>query len=328
MSDTTTTTAQVPPAPSTSPYADYYDRTMLVRAVSNFVHTRWAQVRDIPQNMGQTIKFRRYGNLTAATTALTEGVTPAGSQLSITDVVATPLQYGDFVTITDKLSFTTLDPLLTETAEILADQASDTLDQLTRDVMLAGTTVQYASTATQRTDITAAMKLNATEIREAVLTLQEAKAKVITRVISASDMYNTTPVAAAYMAIISPRTYRDLKSDTAFIPVRAYPNQSDIMEGEVGSVDEVRLIMSQNAKVFTAGGSGSVDVHGTIVFGRDYYGVTRVSGQALKNIIKPLGSAGSSDPLDQRSTSGWKATFVAKRLNETFAVRIEHGVTA
>jgi len=321
-------TGNIPAAPSVSPYADFYDRNLLVRAVSNFVHTMWAQVRDLPKNAGQTIKFRRYGNLSAATTALTEGITPAGSDLSITDVVATPLQYGDFLVLTDKLLFTTLDPVLTEAGEILGDQAGDTLDQLTRDVMVAGSTVQYASTATQRTEITAAMKLTAAEVREAVMTLQENKAKPIMRMIDPNDSYGTVALGACFVGIIHPRTLRDLKADTAFIPVQKYPNQSDVMNGEKGAVDEVRFVMTPNAKVFTGGGDSSADVYATMILARDFYGISRVAGEALRNIIKPLGSAGTSDPLEQRATSGWKATFVAKRLNEAFAVRIEHGVSA
>ena len=318
-----TTTAEITKAVDV-----WYNPVLLVRAVPAFVHGRWAQVRDIPANSGEVIKFRRYGNLTAATTALTEGVTPDGSQLSITDVTATPAQYGDFVTLTDKLQFTTLDPLMTETAEILGDQAGDTLDQLARDVMLAGTTVQYASTAAARTDITASMKLTAAEVREAVRTLQTNNAKPITDMVDPTDSYNTTPIGRCYIGIISPKTLYDLKSDSAFVPVQKYPSQANVMEDEQGAVDDVRFVLATNAKVYTGGGSGSVDVHGTLIMGKNFYGTTRISGQALKNIIKPLGSAGTSDPLDQRSTSGWKATFVAVRLNETYAVRIEHGVTA
>lgn len=328
MADVTTNTTNVPPAPSTSPYADYYDRTMLVRAVASFVHTRWAQVRDIPKNAGQTIKFRRYGNLTAATTALTEGVTPAGSALSITDVVATPLQYGDFVTLTDKLSFTTLDPILTETAEILGDQAGDTLDQLTRDVMVAGTVVQYASTATATGDITASMTLNATEVQEAVMTLQIANCKPIQRMIDPNNSYNTTPLGACYIGIVHPKTLRDLKNATGWVPVQKYPSQADVMQDEKGAIDDVRFIVSTNAKYLGTVGSSSAPVYASIIFGRDYYGISRVSGEAMKNIVKSLGSAGTADPLEQRATSGWKATFVAKRLQENNCVRIEHGVTA
>lgn len=304
----------------------FYDSNLLVRAVSNFVHTMWAQVRDLPRNSGEGVKFRRYGNLTAATTALTEGITPAGSDLSVTDITATPLQYGDFLVLTDKLQFETLDPILTEAGEILGDQAGDTLDQLTRDVMVAGSTVQYASTATQRTEVSTAMVLNASEIREAVMTLQENKAKPIKSMISPTDAYNTVPLGDCFVGIIHPRTLKNLKSDSAFTPVHKYPNQSDVMAGEKGAVDEVRFVMTPNAKVFTGAGYSSADVYATMIIGRDFYGITRVVGEAMRNIIKPLGSAGTSDPLDQRATTGWKATFVAKRLNESFAVRIEHGV--
>src|SRR5690349_17562080 len=123
-----------------------YQRTLLMRAVSNFIYTKWAQVRDIGRGAGTNqVRFRRYGNLTAATTALTEGVTPSGSQLSVTNVVASTSQYGDYVTMTDKLTMETQDPILTETAEILGDQAADTFDQITRDVLVAGTSVFYAN---------------------------------------------------------------------------------------------------------------------------------------------------------------------------------------
>lgn len=323
-----TTTSVVTPAPSTSPYADFYDRVMLTRAVANFVHQKWAQVRDIPMNAGQTIKFRKYTNLTAATTALTEGTTPAGSVLAITDIVAVPLQYGDFVTMSDKVKFTTLDPLLTETAELLGDQAGDTLDQLTRDVLAAGTTIQYASTAGSEGAITASMVMSAAEAREAVRTLQTNNAKPIMRMVNPTDAYGTTPLNACYIGIIHPKTLYDLKSDSAFVPVQKYPNQSDVMEGEVGAIDEVRFVMSTNAKYAGTVGSTAAPVYKTIIFGRDFYGITRISGEALKNIVKPLGSSGTADPLDQRATSGWKATFVAKILNQDFGVVIEHGVTA
>lgn len=308
---------------------EFYSRVLLYRAVPLFLHTKFAQVRDIPRNGGtNVIKFRRYGNLSAATTALSEGVTPTGSQLSITDVSATVQQYGDFVTLTDRVSYESKDPILTETAEILGDQAGDTLDQLCRDVLAAGTVVDYESTAAARGDITAAMKLTSTTIRLAVRTLKNAKARKVTRMINASTGIATEPVNAAYIGIVHPNTTYDLKSDSAFVPVEKYASTMNVMEGEVGKVDEVRFIETTNAKVFTGAGNGGVDVYATIIMGMDAYGITRISGESLKNIVKPLGSAGTADPLDQRTTSGWKSTFVAKILNDAFMVRIEHGVTA
>jgi len=304
----------------------FYDRRLLMKAVPLFVHTRWAQVRDIPRNNTLAIKFRRYTLLTAATTALSEGTTPSGSQLSITDVTATVAEYGDFVTLTDLLVLTTLDPVLTETAELLGVQAGDTLDQLTRDVIVAGTTVQYASTATARTGVTSVMLITKAEVEEAVRTLKTNNAKKITSQIDAGTGFNTDPVPACYVAIVHPRTTFDLKSVSGFVRVEEY-GQKTAMEGEIGALDEVRFIETTNAKVFTAGGSGGIDVYGTMIIGAEAYGITRISGNAMRNIIKPLGSAGSADPLDQRQTSGWKATFVAKILNENFMLRLEHAAS-
>lgn len=318
MADTTTTEVS-------AAVNNFYDRSLLKAARPLLVHLKWGQVRDLPRNNSSVIKFRRYSLLTAATTALSEGVTPSGSQLSVTDVSATVAQYGDYVTLTDFLQFTTLDPILTETADILGQQAGNTLDQIARDVMVAGTTVQYASTATTTNTVSSTMKITRDEIRQAVRTLQGNDAKKLTRMVNPATGFNTSPVNAAYIGIISHNTLYDLKNETGWIPVEEYSNPSSAMEGEVGAMDDVRFVMTTNASTTT----GSLTtVHRTLILASDYYGVSRISGEAMKNIIKPLGSAGSADPLDQRSTSGWKATFVTKRLNENFCVRIEHAVSS
>ena len=307
---------------------EFYDRTLLFRAVALFVHTKFGQVRDIPRNGGtNTIKFRRYGNLSAATTALSEGVTPTGSQLSVTDITASVAQYGDYITVSDVVDYESKDPVLIEAAEILGDQMGDTIDQLTRDVLAAGTVVTYVGD-TSRAGITTTDLITATEVRKAVRTLKNAKARRITRMINASTGIATEPVSAAYVGICHPDTTYDLQDETGWVPVEKYSSTMKVMEGEVGKLNDVRFVETTNAKIFSGAGAGSIDVYATILLGMDAYGITRISGEAVRNIIKPLGSAGSADPLDQRATSGWKITFVAKILNDAFMVRLEHAVSA
>lgn len=315
-----TTTVQV-----TDAVNNFLDRNLLSRAYPHFVHTLWAQVRDLPSKSSTTIKFRKYGSLTAATTALTEGVTPAGSQLSITDLTAVPLQYGDYVTTTDYLSMTVVENMHLELSNILGDQMGDTIDQLCRDVIAAGSTIQYASTATTRATVLAGMNLNGDEVREAVETLQGNNAKPVTSMIKASTGFNTTPVASAYVGIISENTLRDLKKDSDWVPIEEYA-QSDGRLGpfEKGKLDDVRFCLAgSNAKT----ASSTITVHLTIILGQEAYGITRIAGNTSEVITKPLGSAGSADPLNQRATMGWKITFVAKRLQEAFMLRIEHATT-
>ncbi len=316
-----TSTGQIP-----SGVSQYYDRRMLTKAKPALNYTRFAQVRDLPRNNSDVIKFRRYSLLSAATTPLSEGVTPTGSQLSKTDISSTVEQYGDFIVLTDKLMFTTQDPILKETSDILGQQAGNTLDQLTRDILAAGTTIQYASTATARNEITSAMKISKAEVQEAVKTLKNNNALRITSMIDHNDGFNSSPVDEAYVAFVHPNTTFDLKNIDGFIRVEEY-GQKKAMKFEVGALDEVRFIESTNAKVFASAGSGSIDVYGTIIIGMDAYGISRISGEAMQNIIQPIGSAGAADPLKQRQTSGWKATFVATILNQAFMMRIEHATT-
>lgn len=322
-----TTTVQIP-----AEVSNFYDRTLLFRATPLLVHTRWAQVRDIPRNAGtKVIKFRRYGNLAGATTPLAEGITPAGSQLSVTDITATVLQYGDFVTVTDVLSYTSQDPVLMEASEILGDQAGDTLDLLTRDIISAGTNAYYAGTgSTETAHVDTGDNITAVLIKKAVRLLKNNKARRMTKMVNATTGYGTTPLNASYIGICHPNTTYDLKGLTSdgWTPVEKYASTAGIMEGEVGKLDEVRFVETTNAKVFEDAGQSGNDVYATLIFGSDAYGTTRISGEALKNIVKPLGSAGTADPLDQRATSGWKATFVAKILNQAFLVRLEHAVSA
>lgn len=323
MTDTTIIPAEV---------NNFYDRTLLFRAVPLFVHNRWAQVRDIPRKAGtMVIKFRRYGNLTAATTPLSEGITPVGSNLSITDITATVAQYGAYITVTDVLDFSSQDAVLMEAAEILGDQAGDTLDQLTRDIIAAGTNVYYAGTGhTDTVQVAAGELITATLIKKSVRLLKNNKARRITAMVNATTGYSTTPLNASYVGLVHPNTTYDLKALTSdgWTPIEKYSSTNGVMEGEVGKLDEVRFVESTNAKVKAGAGASGIDVYCTLIFGSDAYGTTRISGEALKNIVKPLGSAGSADPLDQRATSGWKATFVAKILNDAFLVRLEHAVSA
>lgn len=319
-----TTTTQVP-----AEVNNFYDRTLLMRAVPRLLHNKWAQIRDIPSNAGSTtIKFRRYNALAAATTPLTEGITPTGKQLSVTNLTATVLQYGDYITTTDVLSYTTQDAVLTETAELLGEQAGETLDILCRAVINAGTSVTRVNARASRVLVVAGDLIDAVTVQKVVRTLKNNKARKITKMVNASTGIATEPLNSCFIGIVHPNVAYTLKTLTGFTPVEKYAHQKDIMDGEIGKLDEVRFVETTNAKVFTGEGGSGIDVYSTLIFGTDAYGNSRISGEALKNIIKPLGSGGTADPLNQRATSGWKATFIAMILNNDFIVRLESSAAA
>jgi len=96
-----------------------------------------------------------------------------------------------------------------------------------------------------------------------------------------------------------------------------------------GAIAAGTVVYSEDAGVIDAGTKKGTDIHATLVFGADAYGIIDVDGEGcLQTIVKPVGSGGASDPLDQRATVGAKvAAYTAKILNNLWIVRVEHGVS-
>lgn len=288
----------------------FYDKHLLSVAKPNLVHRQFGQKRPIPKNSGKTISFRRFEKLPKATGALTEGVTPDGQDITITEVTATVNQYGAYVTTSDMLELTNIDPVVTENNKILAMNAAETLDYLDAQVMAAGTNVLYSGGVDARNKLSSAdeaHKLTVKDVKKAAAILKNNCAQKI---------------GGSYVAIVHPFVAFDLMNDTEWIDVKNYDNK-DLYAGEIGTLYGVRFVESSEATVFKGAGADGSDVFATLVVGADAYGVTEITGGGLQMIAKQKGSGGTTDPLDQRSTQGWKATDAAVILNQLNMVRIE-----
>ena len=74
-------------------------------------------------------------------------------------------------------------------------------------------------------------------------------------------------------------------------------------------------------------GEGGLDggaVYGCLFIGKGAYGVIDLS-EGTEVIVKPRGSSGTADPLDQRSTVGWKGVHAAAILYDEYMLRVECG---
>ena len=294
----------------------FYDRTLLESAKPNLIHSQFGQKRPIPKNGGKKIEFRRYGALPKALTPLTEGVTPDGRKLTVTAVEAEVHQYGDYVALSDVLDLTAIDNNVLEATKAIGNQAGLTLDTITRNVLQAGTNVQYCpkvgasgtTAVTSRADIDATCKLTVDEIKKAVAALKA---------------NNVPKISGSYVAIIHPYAAYDLMSDPNWEEMHKYTSAENMYEGEIGRIAGVRFVESSEALIVKT--STNPAVFCTLVLGENAYGITEVTGGGLKTIIKQLGSAGTADPLDQRSTVGWKAMQTAEILQQNYMIRIESG---
>lgn len=96
--------------------------------------------------------------------------------------------------------------------------------------------------------------------------------------------------------------------------------------------DGTTSAFASGAKIQPQGaGTDNAAVHGTIIYGTNFAGGVALGsdGKNVEMIIKPVGSSGKEDPLNQISTIGWKIKgYTATILQDAFIVRIEHGVSA
>ncbi len=385
-------------------YQPVLNRQLLANVRVNGVHHQFGQITPIPKGKGKLVAWDKMSPLPKAKQPLEEGITPTGTAINISRVTAIPEQYGAYIAITDRMDYFTPNPnpQVLKYNERLADNAAETLDSLTADVLATGTNVQYAGGKSSRSALTADCVLTVDEIRKAVRTLKGNKAK---------------PIDKDFVCIIHTDAAYDLMSDPKWENPHMYSDTKELYNGEIGRLYGVRFVETPDAAVFygtalkTASGydeltitevdrtakklyiyeplnssqasalanktvivngfkytvtgaaagslpadgdgrgasltlgavpdvsikgdmkiysgdgaAGGVPVYSTLVIGADAYGVTDPKS-TLENITKPLGSAGTADPLDQRSTMGWKSYHLAKILADEWMVRIESVVS-
>ncbi len=383
----------------------YYDRALIRFASPKLVHAQFGQKKPIPAGSGKTIEFRRFSPLPKAMVPLSEGITPKGNALNVTTVESTVEQYGDYVTLSDMLTLSSVDSVISETQAVLGDQAGRTLDTVIREKINAGTNVQYGSGKADRSLLVGGLEtyedndyLSVAAVKKAVATLKR---------------NNASPFKdGCYVAIIHPDVANDLTNDPEWKAVKQNVDPEDWYKGAIGKIHGVVFIESTEAKIFRAenlrnaetlekgdpevltvaavsesgeitlredlseadatalvgksiqingfdysvksaaageagaatitlaetisktvcadciiypGGAGADgrDIYSTLFIVQNAYGVTNITAGGLETILKQKGSAGTGDPLDQRSTVGWKATQTAEILSPEFMVRVE-----
>lgn len=299
LNTNTSTQASVSPTVVT-----FYDKQLIANAKKKLVYNQFGQKRNIPKNNGKTINFRKFSPLPKATTPLTEGVTPDGHSLTITEITATVKQYGSYVATTDVLRLTSLDPVVTETNKLLGAQAGETLDYITALTVNGGTNRLLPGGLETVDELTADSVITVDDIINAVRILKNNYAEKID---------------GSYVAFVHPDVAMDIMLDPKWENPRDYCDPKDKYSGELGRLYGVRFVETPEAYTYEKDvNGGHAKIYCTLIIGANAYGVTEVEGGGLKMIAKD-----PTDPLNQVYTQGWKAIHTAEILTNEYMVRIE-----
>jgi len=290
-------------------------------------------------NKTTTRKWRRYEALAPATAPLVEGVTPAGSRLTYTDIEVTLQQYGDFTVVTDVIQDTHEDPVLNEVITIMSEQIVETIELVRFAALKGGTNVFYAAGVANRSLVDSPPLRG--DLRKIYRSLKKFKANEITEIIKPSPNIATEPVARAFVLLGHTDLHADVANMTGFVPIEKYANMKPISEFEVGKVDQFRVILTNLFEPWLAAGvsgstyltngasgTGKSDVYPMLALGKNAYAIVPLAG---KNKVTPSvrnPQPVNGDELGQRGFASWKMWQACQILQETWMARYEVAATA
>ena len=311
---------------------------LLERLEPKLILDKYGRVEALPKNRGEIIKWRRLRPLPINTVMLTEGVTPAPSQLVYEDLTTVIAQFGGWIQLTDKIMDLHEDRALDDAMTVLSDQIANTKEMILWGVLRGGTTVFYAN-GVARTAVNT--PIDASLVQAAVTQLKRNLADKITTKLAAGPGFSTEPVAPSFVMFAHVDLEHDLRQCDGFVPAEKYGSGSLLdPENEIGKLNEVRVLLSPQLSAFAdAGGAAgsmrstsgtSADVYAAVIVARNAYGTVPLKGASgidMKVNNAPVGFS-SADPLGQRPFIAWKIWYQAVRLNELWMVRLEVAATA
>lgn len=309
-----------------------YERRLLTRALPRLVHGRWAVMARLNKN--GSYELRKYGSMSAVTSALVEGATPAEQGVvSLTLTTITPLFYGAWIGHSDELEMTAFDPIISEYSAILGEQAGLSADTLIRNTLTDGATKDYSGGQSARASLDSPT--------------HDIEYSDFVKQVAALEGENTNPIEGEdFICIMHPHTWATLMQDPVFVNMFVQETSDNPMRSRyMGRILGCKIFLSSNSREYTDGGVSNDDVYSMLFIGRESYGIVgmgnitpnvvdsgsdreyTMTGKPVKPveiIVNPVGSAGAADPLRQRGTVAWKMALATSVLNSAWVRDLEH----
>lgn len=297
--------------------AEIYERELYDRLIPELQWYKYGTKKALPKNSGDTVSIRRFESLATSTTAIVEGVIPTGVDIVVVKRTATVAEYGNFALLTEKLNLVGLDDTVSEVSKLFGENGGQSIDEIVRDVVLAGTNIRYANGVASR--ILTAANISYADIQKIARTMKVNKVKKVTM----------PDGGQGYVMLVDPYVAFDIKGLAEYKDFSKYDNSKILRDGVIAKLAGIYFVEIDNGKVFAGAGAGAIDVHASYVLGGNAFMVPDIKGSSKpKIIVKAPGSAGTNDPLNQISSVGWKAMFATLRIDELSGLRFESAASA
>jgi N4-gp56 family major capsid protein len=233
-----------------------YSKEILFQAQPRLVFDQFATIRtELGVQPGLTIIMTRFNNITAGG-PLTEGTRIVAQALSASQISITVQEQGNAISISELMLRAAFDNIMSIAATELGFDVAKVLDSQLMSVCMAGTNVVYAGRAAGRSTVSAPFGTQMVkDMREIIAT------------------NNAPKIGDSYISFLNPHCAREMRDDPNWISAAEYGASGQIFRGEIGMYEDVRFIETTTMPVLAGAGSGGVDVHQSVMFGYNAYGM-------------------------------------------------------
>ena len=246
----------------------FYKKKGLDRLQKKFLFREACMADQIPKMSGRTCQWFRYSNLAASTTPTTEGTVGTSQSMTSKIVSATVSQYTSFITVSDLLEDTAIDPIVTSASELLGYQGGLTVDTITRTII----DNEFASCT-----------LTAQGTYNKVADLRNARSQL--------QAVDVEPMADGnFLAIAHPFTTYDIVNDPSaggLADIRKYTNPAVLNtyddRGTITVVAGCKLIESTNVLIT----AGSPNTYAMYIVGKNAIGAVDLEGRGPSKVVDP-----------------------------------------
>ena len=209
-------------------------------------------------------------------------------------------------------------------SQMISTASQITEDLLQIDLLNAAGTIYYGGTAQSDTEMNETSKVAYEDLARLSVALDNTRTPKNTTVITGSMKVDTKTLPAARVMFVGPdliqqlRKMKDYHGDAAFIPVQKYGDATTILRGEIGTVDQFRIVVNPEMMKWEGVGAAVADDKGvyTTEGKADIYPMLVVGDDAFTTIgfhptgtntkfeiihVKPgSGNASNADPYGKR----------------------------
>lgn len=257
----------------------------------------------LPKNRGTTYTASRYDRIPLPFQPLSEGVPPLGEALTLAQVSATAVQWGDIVTIPDVGDMTIEHPLFQVAITLTAMQQAETVERNTFNALMAGSQVNYVNSRGSRAALITGDVLSPHEIDRMVGALRTIGApEYLGQMEEDAKITAGKPSKASanpsghshYVAMIHPLVEQDMRENATVVTAWSYSDIFRLYNNELGEWAGVRFCRTNMIPTITGAATVAATGHtngGNLADGTYYVRVVETNAQTqVESVVHQVSS--------------------------------------